>query len=34
VVEAATNVLTPSYEQYVLADEHAREKAREFIGRI
>jgi 1-deoxy-D-xylulose-5-phosphate reductoisomerase len=33
VVEAATNVLTPSYEQYVLADEHAREKAREFIAK-
>ena len=34
VVESASNVLTPTYEQYVQADEVAREKAREFIGRI
>jgi 1-deoxy-D-xylulose-5-phosphate reductoisomerase len=31
VVESATNFLSPSYEQYVLADQLAREKARELI---
>ena len=31
VVESATNFLTPRYEQYVLADQQAREKARELI---
>jgi 1-deoxy-D-xylulose-5-phosphate reductoisomerase len=31
VVEAASNFLSPSYEQYVLADQLAREKARELI---
>jgi 1-deoxy-D-xylulose-5-phosphate reductoisomerase len=34
VVESASNVLTPSYEQYVQADEVAREAAREFIRKI
>ena len=31
VVESASNFLSPSYEQYVLADQLAREKARELI---
>lgn len=34
VVESASNVLTPSYEQYVQADEVAREAAREFICKM
>ena len=34
VVESASNVLTPSYEQYVQADEVAREVAHEFIRKM
>ena len=34
VVESASNILTPSYEQYVQADEVAREAAREFIRKM
>ena len=34
VVESASNFLSPSYEQYVLADQLAREKARELIQKV